>query len=66
MTIDKAIEILHQEVATNPFIRQTDLQDALKLGIEALKRLEDNRKGYAIPPNDPLTGETKGEQNEST
>ncbi len=59
MTIDEAIKVLkeHSElvlVAFNPKLRI-----AIGLGIEALKRVRDERTGYELYAPDLLPGETK-------
>ena len=59
MTIDKAIEILPHLIADldNPVTK--NYCDALKLGIEALKRERGNRESPDYVLVGPLPGETK-------
>ena len=57
MTIDKALEILesyYREVDIDPPFH---FNDALKLGIEALKRIRDDRAINIIDVQQPLPGE---------
>ena len=59
MTIDEAIKILtewHWPDATHPW---KDMEDAIKLGIEALKVTQRNRKYLYKSGEVPLPGETK-------
>lgn len=58
MTIDKAIEILTALARPIREDENPDDSDALKLGIEALKRLEQNRTLHFIPSMKLLEGET--------
>ena len=59
MTLDKAIEILSQwDKGTDP-LYLPDLPDALKLGIEALKRVKHLRNFWGKDLNLKLPGETK-------
>ena len=59
MTIDKAIEILQDVLDIVPRTITPDEVDALKLGIEALKRIRNARNtGYFLPAA-PLPGETE-------
>ena len=48
MTIEKAIEILETKIKGSFIVRDNpDLRDALQMGVEALKRIkEDRAKGY--------------------
>lgn len=47
MKLPKAIEILTLSLTTRPSIKDPDFDKALKLGIEALRRIQDGReKGY--------------------
>jgi hypothetical protein len=57
--IDKAIEILTINNDHNPKFSDADRRDALKLGIEALKRVKAERTGYETYAPDLLPGETK-------
>jgi len=59
MTLEKAIEILGREIHDITLSPGLDVPDALKLGIEALKRIKyrrDQGKGYEPRP---LPGETE-------
>lgn len=59
MTTDKAIEILEDLDTTLPQYDPELRREAVKLGIEALKRLHDGRtKGYDYFSH-PLPGETE-------
>ncbi|MBA7700056.1 hypothetical protein ES703_108762 [subsurface metagenome] len=59
MTLEKATEILADSAYNGSTTFNSNFRDALKLGIEALKRLQENRH-YAPPqiPR-PLPGETE-------
>ena len=57
MTIDKAIEILNHILRATPLRYDPDQKDAIKLGIEALNRIQACRKVIDIPYNKPLPGE---------
>lgn len=59
MKIEKAIEELKGLDEVQGGMWRKDLQDAIKLGIEALKRLEQNRTLHFIPSLKLLPGETK-------
>lgn len=59
MTIDKAIEILTDYKMQSAFEATTDFTDALKLGIEALKRLKEHREEHIDITFRALSGETK-------
>jgi len=55
--LSKAIEILNLRVAS-PFTRANpDTRDSIKLSIEALKRLQDNRRDPEFDHWIPLPGE---------
>ena len=59
ITIDKAIELLTQLSSDGREQLELDFQDAIKLGIEALKRIKAHRP-YGYPGlNFPLPGETE-------
>ncbi len=64
MFIDKAIEILEDLVRDQPTFSPDDRRDAVKLGIEALKRLKDIRHFGEFGAVHPLPGETKRRDNE--
>lgn len=59
MKIEKAIEILTSYITAEEAVETAELEDAVKLGIEGLKRLSQYR-GWQ-PPSDIqlLPGETK-------
>ena len=59
MTIDKAIEVLETEAHLAERQPETGIYDALKLGIEALRRLEELRTPASGDPLLPLPGETE-------
>lgn len=59
MTIEKAIELLQQDLNDPGSVGIMDLNDAKKLGIEALKRLQELRKMKYVTYFNPLPGETK-------
>ena len=59
MTIDKAITVLQTEARFCKAIDAPERYDALKLGIEALRRLTDIRGDPSLEPSDPLRGETE-------
>lgn len=59
MKIEKAIEILEHEVTYRDCFDDTDRYHAIKLGIRALERLEQNRTLHFIPSLKLLEGETK-------
>lgn len=58
MKIGKAIEILADYKMESAFEATTDFEDALKLGIEAMKRCQVARKAECIVEYGPLLGET--------
>lgn len=58
MTIDKAIEILELGVKISRHVMAPDIMSALKLGIEALKRLKLLREGGSGGYDSLLPGET--------
>jgi len=59
MLLKKAIEILENHQADMPRNEVPDLIDAIKLGIEGLKRLRTIRTPYREVGYSPLPGETK-------
>ena len=58
MKLEKAKEILTDQVQTKPIYRNPDLIDALKLGVEAFIRLERQRSGDLSLIKALLPGET--------
>jgi len=59
MTIKKAIEILADLLTEGPQYPPDDRRDAVKLGIEALKLLEEQREHYIDIEQVSLPGETE-------
>jgi len=59
MTIEKAIENLRLFVVLPPNPNDQDTQNALKLGIEALKRVQAARKSHYWRFETLLPGETE-------
>ena len=59
MNIEKAIEILKIELSGWLPNYPDDLGDALKLGIEALKRIQDMRISPCCTADEILPGETE-------
>lgn len=59
MTIDKAIKELDKELSIWSPIIHPNLRDSVKLGIEALKRLEVIRKSWPCYTSELLPGETE-------
>jgi len=59
MTIEEAISDLEQEIMRPGYLTYKGYLDALKLGKEALKRLQVNRKQTTIEWVTLLPGETK-------
>jgi len=59
VTIDEAIKILTDSLEWTPEAHQPDIDNAIKLGIEALKRLQAERRNQASLYNYELVGETK-------
>jgi len=64
MTIDKAIKILLTDYQHHHDIHDLMTAIAIKLGIEALKRVEKERTGYETFSPDLLPGETEGKRRE--
>jgi len=58
MTLTKAIELLTMELEAKTRTGEIDLHDALKLGIEALKRLKEHRHSHIDITYRALPGET--------
>ena len=59
MKLDKAIEILTDCLNIGTQEATPDVNNALKLGIEALKRIKHLRPNYAYAKATRLPGETK-------
>ena len=59
MNIPKAIEILNSSYDTRPSIKDSDFDDALSLGIEALNYVLECRVKDYHPVKHALPGETK-------
>jgi len=59
MTIDEAIEILDLEISCDFEGNEKDRQDAVKLGIEALKHIYELRHHHNVLPDYLLPGETE-------
>lgn len=59
MKLEKAIEILKLDAKLIASVPRCDLEDAEKLGIEALERLQFYRKDNWHLANIPLTSETQ-------
>jgi len=59
MQIDKAIEILQDLLTTEPQWPPDDRRDAVRLGIEALRRCRNFRDNSQTWGYSPLPGETK-------
>ena len=59
MTIDKAIEILNGPEPDIDGILNDDYKDAVKLGIEALKRVKDMRISPCTTSDEILPGEAE-------
>jgi len=59
MTIDEAIKEIEKAISFAHFTHPSRTEEALKLGIEALKRLQQGRAGGFPYFNLPLPGETK-------
>jgi len=61
MKLEKAIEILNLILGDQPSNFQEDDEDALKLGIEALKRVQLQRTHGGVITETMLPGETEEE-----
>ena len=59
MNIPTAIKKLRQEVGAPGTVYDDELQEAQKLGIEALEEIDRYRKGYPVYRLGQLPGETK-------
>ncbi len=59
MNLDKALEILTDLRGRGPQFPPDDRRDAVKLGIEALKRVRDMRISPCTTADELLPGETK-------
>ena len=59
MTIDKAIEILRNDIDSPGSVAIEDINEAEQLGIEALHRCQELKKYTARDAYIPLPGETK-------
>jgi len=59
MTIEKAIEVLGDIFTSKCQQNPRERREAVKLGIEALKVLQDKRTTQSFHPDDLLPGETK-------
>ncbi len=59
MNLSIAIEILIIHSKEQRFEIATDIGEAIKLGIEALKRIDNQRSTHAWKPETLLPGETK-------
>jgi len=59
ITIKKAIELVVDYQKRRAINRQDDVQEALKLGIEALRRIKDARTDEVEVGKGLLPGETK-------
>ena len=57
MTADKAIDLLHIGLKHTYVLRSHDLQDAMKLGIEALEQIKAIRACFPTFMPSPLPGE---------
>jgi len=59
MTLEKALEILSQELLIKPLPHEQDFKDAVKLGIEALREVKMARFGGPTLEGELLPGETE-------
>ena len=59
MKLEKAIELLDLEISCDFEGNEKDRQDAVKLGIEALKRCQEARRKVYFTTRSLLPGETK-------
>ena len=62
MKLEKAIEITNFHIAEHTIHQSRDITDALKLGIEALKRVEEARVKGTIWNYSLLPGETRDDE----
>ena len=63
MKLEKAIELLNFAVSNNKLKRGARSIEALRLGVEALKRIEADRALHLYPAYKLLPGETEGDEN---
>lgn len=63
MKLEKAIEILEHPPSLQDASGCHNHSFAIKIGIEALKRIEHCRKWSHYAVREPLTGETIGQEN---
>jgi hypothetical protein len=59
MTLDEAIEVLQDLLGEGPYFRPEKRIEAVKLGIEALKRWKNFRDNSQTFGYSPLPGETE-------
>lgn len=59
MNIDKAIDILSVDITYTYPVHFKELQNAIRLGIEALKEVKDARYGNPALDGELLPGETE-------
>ena len=59
MTLEKAIELVQLHIGTSVYTRDPDLRQALKLCIEAGKRVQWHKEQHASGYYEPLPGETE-------
>jgi len=59
MNIPEAIEILTQYLPTHRWPPNKGLESAMKLGIEALEHIQEERQSFFSHRNPPLPGETE-------
>jgi len=63
MTLDTAIEVLADMLGQGPYHEPDERREAVRLGIEALRRLQRHRDYLCQRPNDTLLpGETEEEK----
>lgn len=58
MTLEKAIELIKQDIANEPNFTPLKFSEAKQLGIEAGKRLREIRRWPGVDAHIPLPGET--------
>ena len=60
ITIDEAIEVLRLTCQGEPYPGKHKIEDALRLGIEALKRVRDYKEAHILGLHyTPMPGETE-------
>jgi hypothetical protein len=59
MTIDEALERLHDLNGSPHMKHMNKSQEAIQLGIEALKRIQSRERIKGMKPVEPLPGETE-------